>query len=182
MAKLSKAAVQMLEDAGCNEVADDYIVIGDAQHVTVLLSAKAVEDLNRQARATDRFAGDTAILGSGGRARLVKGLRDVQAEDELVSELLRDPMLLRQYVEKCCAMERRIALSATASNRAEILEEAARVCDALIVDWRERCAEGSETMAYEVDVLVDAANAIRLLSHATESTVTRNAADRGAKA
>jgi hypothetical protein len=50
VAKLSKAATKMLEAAGCNEVADDYIVIGDAVEITVLLSHKAVADLNRQAR------------------------------------------------------------------------------------------------------------------------------------
>lgn len=33
--------------------------------------------------------------------------RDIQAEDEMVSVLLADPMLLRQYVQKCCEMERR---------------------------------------------------------------------------
>jgi hypothetical protein len=49
MAKLSKAAVAMLEDAGCNEIDDDFIVIGTTD-VRVLLSHRAVADLNRQAR------------------------------------------------------------------------------------------------------------------------------------
>lgn len=49
MAKLSKAAVAMLEDAGCNEISDDLIVIGTTD-VRVLLSHRAVADLNQQAR------------------------------------------------------------------------------------------------------------------------------------
>lgn len=49
MAKLSKAAVKMLEAAGCNEVGDDYLVIGTTD-VRVLLSHRAVADLNQQAR------------------------------------------------------------------------------------------------------------------------------------
>lgn len=49
MAKLSKAAIALLESAGCNEIADDYIVLGDGINVTVLLSHRAVADLNRQA-------------------------------------------------------------------------------------------------------------------------------------
>ena len=48
--------------------------------------------------------------------------------------------------------------------RAEAVREAcARVCDAMIVDWRARCAEGSEQMGYEDHVLNEAANAIRAL-------------------
>ncbi|AQH05654.1 hypothetical protein A9R05_42310 (plasmid) [Burkholderia sp. KK1] len=50
MAKLSKEAIALLEDAECSEIADDYIVIGNIG-VTVLLSNRAVADLNRQARA-----------------------------------------------------------------------------------------------------------------------------------
>ncbi|KGW78512.1 hypothetical protein Y046_4773 [Burkholderia pseudomallei MSHR2990] len=49
MAKLSKTAVAMLEDAGCNEVSDDLIVIGTTD-VRVLLSHRAIADLNQQAR------------------------------------------------------------------------------------------------------------------------------------
>jgi hypothetical protein len=48
MAKLSRAAVAMLEDAGCNEIGDDFIVIGTTD-VRVLLSHRAVADLNQQA-------------------------------------------------------------------------------------------------------------------------------------
>lgn len=48
MSVLSKAARQMLDDAGCTEVADDYIVLFNSD-VTVLLSHKAVADINRQA-------------------------------------------------------------------------------------------------------------------------------------
>jgi hypothetical protein len=49
MAKLSQAAKQLLEDAEVREFDDDFIVIGNIG-VTVLLSDRAVEDLNRQAR------------------------------------------------------------------------------------------------------------------------------------
>lgn len=49
MAALSKAALSMLEDAGCTEVADDYIMLFNSS-VVVLLSHRAVSDLNRQAR------------------------------------------------------------------------------------------------------------------------------------
>lgn len=49
MAKLSQAAIEMLRNAECNELADDFIVIGNIG-VTVLLSHRAVADLNRQAR------------------------------------------------------------------------------------------------------------------------------------
>jgi hypothetical protein len=39
----------MLEDAGCNEIGDDFLVIGTTD-VRVLLSNRAVADLNQQAR------------------------------------------------------------------------------------------------------------------------------------
>jgi hypothetical protein len=49
MAKLTQDAVTMLEAAGCNEITDDLIVIGTTD-VRVLLSHRAVADLNEQAR------------------------------------------------------------------------------------------------------------------------------------
>lgn len=49
MAKLSQAAIQLLRDAGCTEVADDYILLGDTD-LRVLPSHRAVTDLNQQAR------------------------------------------------------------------------------------------------------------------------------------
>ncbi|WP_242560013.1 MULTISPECIES: hypothetical protein [Pandoraea] len=49
MAKPSKAEVAMLKDAGCNEIADDLILIGTTD-VRVLLSHRSVADLNEQAR------------------------------------------------------------------------------------------------------------------------------------
>lgn len=55
MASLSKAAKQLLQDAGCSEVADDFVLIGTID-VTVLLSHRAVADLNRQARERDSAA------------------------------------------------------------------------------------------------------------------------------
>lgn len=52
MAKLSKAAIAMLQEAGCSEVADDYLLMGNTD-VRVLLSTRAVHDLNAQARGDD---------------------------------------------------------------------------------------------------------------------------------
>jgi hypothetical protein len=52
MAKLSEAAKRLLEDADVRECDDDFIVIGNIG-VTVLLSHRAVADLNRQARDRD---------------------------------------------------------------------------------------------------------------------------------
>lgn len=49
MPNLSQAAIALLHDAECSEVADDYIVIGNIG-VTILLSHRAVADINRQAR------------------------------------------------------------------------------------------------------------------------------------
>ena len=60
MTKLSEAAKRLLESAGCSEYGDDFILIGNID-VTVLLSRKAVADLNRQAREraeTDRAKGE----------------------------------------------------------------------------------------------------------------------------
>lgn len=47
--KLSQAAQQLLQQAGCNEVADDYVILGSTDH-RILLSRRAIEDLNSQAR------------------------------------------------------------------------------------------------------------------------------------
>jgi hypothetical protein len=49
MATLSQAARKLLEDAGCREYDDDYLVIGN-NDVMILLSHRAVSELNRQAR------------------------------------------------------------------------------------------------------------------------------------
>ncbi|MDN7880094.1 hypothetical protein [Burkholderia aenigmatica] len=49
MAKLSQAAIQLLHDAGATEVADDYVLM-DNIDVRILLSHRAVADLNKQAR------------------------------------------------------------------------------------------------------------------------------------
>jgi hypothetical protein len=49
MAKLTQAAVKMLEDAGCNEISDDLIVIATTD-VRVLLSHRAIANPNEQAR------------------------------------------------------------------------------------------------------------------------------------
>lgn len=47
--KLSQTARDMLEDAGCSEVTDEYLVLA-VGNVKVLLSHEAVADLNKQAR------------------------------------------------------------------------------------------------------------------------------------
>lgn len=47
--KLSEAARRLLESAGCSEVADDYVILGSTD-LRILLSRRAVEDLNAQAR------------------------------------------------------------------------------------------------------------------------------------
>lgn len=46
---LSAGAKDLLKEAGCNEVADDYVILGSTD-LRILLSRKAVEDLNLQAR------------------------------------------------------------------------------------------------------------------------------------
>lgn len=46
--KLSQDAIKLLEEAGCSEVADDYIILGTTD-LRILLSRRAVEDLNAQA-------------------------------------------------------------------------------------------------------------------------------------
>ena len=50
--KLSKAAIKLLEEAGCSEVSDDYVILGSTD-LRILLSQRAVEDLNTQARETE---------------------------------------------------------------------------------------------------------------------------------
>lgn len=47
--KLTKGARRLLEEAGCNEIADDFVVLGSTD-LRILLSDAAVEDLNTQAR------------------------------------------------------------------------------------------------------------------------------------
>ena len=47
--KLSQAARQLLEQAGCSEIADDYVIIGSTD-LRILLSRRAIEDINAQAR------------------------------------------------------------------------------------------------------------------------------------
>ncbi len=49
MATLSKGAKRLLHDAGATEIADDYVVVGNTD-VRILLSHRAVTDLNAQAR------------------------------------------------------------------------------------------------------------------------------------
>jgi len=52
--KLTKAAKQLLEEGGCSEITDDYVVLGQT-YLRILLSDAAVEDLNQQAREQGEF-------------------------------------------------------------------------------------------------------------------------------
>ena len=52
--KLTKAAKTLLEEAGCSEIADDFVVLGQTD-LRILLSDAAVEDLNQQAREQAEF-------------------------------------------------------------------------------------------------------------------------------
>ncbi|MCA8050776.1 hypothetical protein [Burkholderia arboris] len=52
MAKLSQAAIELLSDAGATEISDDFVVIGNTD-LRILLSQRAVIDLNQQARERD---------------------------------------------------------------------------------------------------------------------------------
>lgn len=47
--KLTKAAKKLLQEAGCSEIADDFVVFGQTD-LRILLSDAAVDDLNAQAR------------------------------------------------------------------------------------------------------------------------------------
>lgn len=52
--KLTKAAKKLLQEAGCSEIADDFVVLGQTD-LRVLLSDAAVDDLNAQAREQTDF-------------------------------------------------------------------------------------------------------------------------------
>lgn len=52
--KLTKAARKLLVEAGCNEIDDTYVVLGDTD-LRILLSDAAIEDLNAQAREQAEF-------------------------------------------------------------------------------------------------------------------------------
>lgn len=52
--KLTKGAKKLLEEAGCSEIADDFVVLGQTD-LRILLSDAAVEDLNQQAREQAEF-------------------------------------------------------------------------------------------------------------------------------
>jgi hypothetical protein len=57
MAKLSRAAIELLKSCGCTEIADDYVLV-DNTDVRILLSHRAVADLNQQARERAEAASD----------------------------------------------------------------------------------------------------------------------------
>lgn len=48
-ASLSQDAKRLLAEAGCPEVADDHILIGEGLSVMIPLSRRAIAELNRQA-------------------------------------------------------------------------------------------------------------------------------------
>lgn len=48
-ASLSQDAKRLLAEAGCPEVADDHILIGEGVSVMIPLSRRAIAELNRQA-------------------------------------------------------------------------------------------------------------------------------------
>lgn len=48
-ASLSQDARRLLAEAGCPEVADDHILIGEGVSVMIPLSRRAIAELNRQA-------------------------------------------------------------------------------------------------------------------------------------
>lgn len=52
VAKLSQAAIELLSEAGATEIGDDFVVIGNTD-LRILLSRRAVIDLNQQARERD---------------------------------------------------------------------------------------------------------------------------------
>lgn len=47
--KLTKKAVKLIDEAGCNEIGDDYVILGSTD-LRIILSDAAIEDLNAQAR------------------------------------------------------------------------------------------------------------------------------------
>lgn len=47
--RLTKKATKLLEEAGCNEISDDYVMLGSTD-LRILLPDDAIEDLNAQAR------------------------------------------------------------------------------------------------------------------------------------
>ncbi len=53
--KLTKGARKLLAEAGCTEIADDFVVLGSTD-LRILLSNAAVEDLNAQARELAELA------------------------------------------------------------------------------------------------------------------------------
>jgi len=59
--KLSQAARKLLEQAGCSEIADDFVILGSTD-LRILLSRRAVEDLNDQAR-------EVAAVGAGAQGK-----------------------------------------------------------------------------------------------------------------
>lgn len=47
--KLTKGAIKLLEEAGCNEIGEGYVLLGTTD-LRILLSDEAIADLNAQAR------------------------------------------------------------------------------------------------------------------------------------
>lgn len=52
--KLTKGAIKLLEEAGCNEIGEGHVVLGTTD-LRILLSDEAIADLNAQAREVAEF-------------------------------------------------------------------------------------------------------------------------------
>lgn len=52
--KLTKGAIKLLEEAGCNEIGDGYVLLGTTD-LRILLSDEAIADLNAQSRELSEF-------------------------------------------------------------------------------------------------------------------------------
>lgn len=57
--KLTPAATRLLQEAGCSEISDDYILLGSTD-LRIPLSRRAVQDLNEQAREVEPEVGFSA--------------------------------------------------------------------------------------------------------------------------
>lgn len=83
-ATLSQAAYKLLSEAGCSEVADDYVILGGTD-LRILLSRRAVEDLNAQARGEQEFREPTL--------RTLKKTQDLSASPLKAGTAYEDPYL-----------------------------------------------------------------------------------------
>lgn len=52
--KLTKGAIKLLKEAGCNEIGEGYVVLGTTD-LRILLSDEAIADLNAQVRQLAQY-------------------------------------------------------------------------------------------------------------------------------